>query len=334
VVDRAGVTTFLARRLLAAVPLVLGIATLMFFVVHLAPGDPTSHFLVPGMRPETADQIRTQWGLDDPVHVRYVRWMGNLARGDLGPSYAFGRPVRSVLADVLPNTLLLSGAALVLAFLVGIVVGVVQAVREHTWTDTALSVVTLVFYSMPSFWLAIMLSLVFAHLARNVWGWPIYFPVSGTRSLDYELLSAGRQALDLAWHLALPALSLSLILMGGIARHVRGAMLAVRRKDFVRTARAMGLPERTVIVRHLLRNALVPVATLLGLYVPVLLSGTVFIETVFGWPGMGKTVYDAIVLRDYPLVMAATLLFAGLVVVGNLLADILYGLLDPRVRYE
>lgn len=324
----------LVRRLVGAVPLVLGIVTLMFLVVHLAPGDPVSHFVVPGMRAETVEQIRTQWGLDRPVHERYLVWLGNLARGDLGPSYSFRRPVAQVLAGVLPNTLLLSGVALGLAFVVGIVVGVVQAVKEGQWLDRVLSLLTLVFYSTPSFWLAIMLSLVFAHFARNVWEWPIYFPVSGTRSADYDLLSPGAQVLDRAWHLALPALTLALVLMGGIARHVRGSMLEVMRQDFVRTARAMGFSERVVIWRHVLRNALIPVLTLLGLYLPVLLGGTVFIETVFGWPGMGKTVYDAIVLRDYPLIMASTLLFAGLVVLGNLLADVLYRMADPRVRYD
>lgn len=327
-------TRYLARRLFGAVPLVLGVVTLMFFVVHLAPGDPASHFLVPGMRAETVQEIRSQWGLDAPVHERYVVWLGNLARGDLGPSYAFRRPVTAVLADVLPNTLLLSGVALLLAFVGGIAVGVVQAVYENRWLDRVLSVVTLVFYSMPSFWLAIMLSLVFAHFARNVWDWPIFFPVSGTRSADHDLLPLAGRVLDRAWHLALPALTLALILLGGIARHVRGSMLEVLRQDFVRTARAMGLPERRVVVRHVLRNALLPAVTLLGLYLPVLLGGTVFIETVFGWPGMGKTVYDAIVLRDYPLIMAATLLFALIVVLGNLLADLLYHLADPRVRYD
>lgn len=325
---------YLARRLLLLVPLVLGIVTLMFFVVHLAPGDPTSHFVAPGMRAETVQEIRRQWGLDEPVPVRYAVWVGNVARGDLGQSYALRRPVTDVLADVLPNTLLLSGVALAVAFAVGVAIGVAQAVRQNSWTDGLLSFVSLVFYSMPSFWLAIMLSLLFSHLARNVWGWPIYFPVSGTRSLDHDLMTGVGQVLDRAWHLALPALSLALVLMGGIARHVRASMLEVIRDDFVRTARAKGLSERTVIVRHVFRNALLPVVTLLGLYLPVLLGGTVFIETVFAWPGMGKTIVDAIGLRDYPLVMACTLLFAGLVVVGNLVADVLYALVDPRVRYE
>lgn len=324
----------LVRRLAGAVPLVFGIVTLMFFVVHLAPGDPTSHFVVPGMRAETVEQMRTQWGLDRPVHERYVVWLGNLARGDLGPSYSFRQPVSRVLFDVLPNTLLLSGVALALAFAGGVTVGVVQATREGGWIDRALSVVTLVFYSTPSFWLAIMLSLVFAHFARNVWDWPIFFPVSGTRSVDYELLSPSGRLLDRLWHLALPASTLALVLMGGIARHVRGSMLEAMRQDFVRTARAMGLSEARVVRRHVLRNALLPVLTLFGLYLPVLLGGTVFIETVFGWPGMGKTVYDAIVSRDYPLIMAATLLFAAIVVLGNLLADLLYRVADPRVRYD
>ncbi len=323
------------RRLAGAVPLVLGVVTLMFFVVHLAPGDPTSHFVVPGMRAETVDQIRAQWGLDRPIHERYAVWLGNLARGDLGPSYSFRRPVSEVLAGVLPNTLLLSAVALVLAFVSGTLIGVIQARREGGWLDRVLSVVTLVFHSTPSFWLAIMLSLVFAHLARNVWQWPVYFPVSGTQSaVGYELLSPVQRVLDRAWHLALPAFTLALILMGGIARHVRGSMLEAMRQDFVRTAKAMGYSERRILGRHVLRNALIPLITLAGLYLPVLLGGTVFIETIFGWPGMGKTVYDAIVLRDYPLIMAATLLFAGIVVLGNLLADVLYRWADPRVRYE
>jgi peptide/nickel transport system permease protein len=327
-------TRYLVRRLLGAVPMVLGIATIMFFVVNLAPGDPTQQMIAPGMRGEVIEQIRENWGLDRPIYERYVVWLGNLVRGDLGPSYSYSRPVSAVIADALPNTLILSGAALVVAFVVGVLMGVVQAVRQHSVVDVTLSVVALFFYSMPSFWLAIMLILVFAYLARNVWHWPIYFPVSGPRSVDYDLLSPWGKLKDLAYHAVLPVTSLSLVMAAGIARYTRGSVLEVVHQDFVRTARAKGLPERTVIARHVLRNALTPVITLLGLYLPVLFSGTVFIESIFAWPGMGKTVFDAISQRDYPVIMAATVIFATMVVVANLLADLLYALVDPRIRYE
>jgi peptide/nickel transport system permease protein len=187
---------------------------------------------------------------------------------------------------------------------------------------------------MPSFWLALMLILVFSLYARNFWDWPIWFPSSGTRSVDYDLLSGWEKVQDRAYHLVLPVASLSLVLAAGIARYTRGSMLEVIRQDYVRTARAKGLPERVVVFRHALRNALVPVITLFGLYLPVLFSGTVFIETVFAWPGMGKTIVDAINTRDYPLVMAGSFIFAAMVVLGNLLADLLYAVVDPRIRYQ
>ena len=327
-------TTYLLRRLLGAIPLVLGIATIVFFVVNLAPGDPTQLLIAPGMRPEVVEQMRANFGLDQPVHIRYLKWLGALVQGDFGYSFSHSRPVASVIASVLPNTLLLSAAALGVAFLVGILLGIVQAVRQYSLLDSALSVVALFFYSMPSFWLALMLILVFALYARNYWDWPIWFPASGPRSVDYEFLSAWGKLEDRAMHLALPVTSLSLVLAAGIARYTRGSMLEVIRQDYVRTARAKGLPESSVVFKHALRNALIPVITLLGLYLPVLFSGTVYIETVFAWPGMGKTIVDAITTRDYPVVMAASFIFAAMVVAGNLIADVLYAVVDPRIRYD
>jgi len=328
------VTKYLFRRLLGAVPLVLGIATIVFFTVSLAPGDPTLYFLSPGMTQEVVEQMRSNFGLDQPVHIRYVRWLGAMLTGDFGYSFSHARPVLDVLLDFLPNTLLLSASALLVAFLFGVVVGTVQAVRQYSALDSGMSVLLLFFYSMPSFWLALMLILTFSLFARNVWELPIWFPASGMTSTDYEFLSFAGRMWDRVMHLVLPTLSLALVLTAGIARYMRGSMLEVIRQDYVRTARAKGLPERIVVFKHALRNALIPIITLVGLYIPVLFSGTVFIEYIFAWPGMGRTIYEAIGTRDYPLVMAGSFFFASMVVVANLVADVLYAVVDPRIRYD
>jgi len=328
------VARYILHRSLLAIPLVLGIATLVFLVINLAPGDPTQVLVGPGMRPEVIAQVRANFGLDQPLPIRYLRWMGALLQGDLGYSYSHGRPVLEVIGQILPNTLLLSTVAMAAAFGVGVLIGIVQAVRQYSLADQLLSVLALFFYSMPSFWLALMLIMVFALYARNVWEWPIYFPPSGTRSVNAAMMGPFEGLLDRIRYMVLPVTSLALVLAAGIARYTRGSMLEVIRQDYVRTARAKGLPERSVILKHTLRNALIPVITLLGLYLPVLFSGTVFIETVFGWPGMGKTIVDAIGLRDYPLVMGTSLMFAVMVVIGNLVADVLYAVVDPRIRYD
>jgi peptide/nickel transport system permease protein len=328
------VRRYLAGRLLYALPLVFGIATIVFFVLNLAPGDPVAVFASPGVSPAALDQIRTNLGLDQPIHVRYLRWMGALLQGDFGYSFAKGQPVSSLIAGFLPNTLILSGAALLVAFVVGTLIGIAQAVRQNSAVDSGLSVFSLFFYSMPSFWLALMLILTFSLAARNAWGWPVYFPASGMVSVDHAFMSPMGQIRDRLMHLVLPTLSLSLVLAAGIARYMRGSMLEVVRQDYIRTARAKGLPEWRVISEHAFRNALLPIVTLFGLYLPVLFSGTVFIETVFAWPGMGKLVVEAIGQRDYPVVMAGSFIFAVMVVLGNLLADVLYAVVDPRIRFE
>jgi len=232
-----------------------------------------------------------------------------------------------VLLDFLPNTILLSVSALGLAFFFGIVLGTIQAVRQYSALDSSLSVVLLFFYSMPSFWLALMLILTMSLML----GW---FPVSGPTGNEYEFLSLSGRIVDRARHLALPTLSLALVLTAGIARYMRGSMLEVVRQDYIRTAHAKGLPERVVVFKHALRNALIPIVTLVGLYLPYLFSGTVFIETIFAWPGMGRAIVGAIFQRDYPLVMAGSFFFATMVVLANLVADVLYAVIDPRIRYE
>lgn len=327
-------TKYVLRRLAGAIPLVLGIATIIFFLINIAPGDPTQLLLAPGMSQEVIEQMRTNFGLDQPLHIQYLKWLGSMLTGDFGYSYSQQQPVMTVLRSVLPNTLLLSVCALAVAFFFGIVLGTIQAVRQYSILDSSMSVVMLFFYSMPSFWLALMLVLSLSVFARNVWEWPISFPASGMVHVDYEYFSLGGRFKDRVMHLVLPTLSLALVLTAGIARYMRASMLEVIRQDFVRTAHAKGLPERVVVFKHALRNALVPVITLVGLYIPFLFSGTVFIEFIFAWPGMGRMLFTAITQRDYPLVMAGTFFFATMVVFANLVADVLYAIVDPRIRYE
>jgi len=318
-------------RVALMVPLTLGVATAVFAVLAAAPGDPATLLLRPGVSPEAAERIREVYCLGCPLAERYLRWLGALASGDLGWSFTHARPVADVLLSALPGTLLLAGSALVLAFTLGTAAGVVQAVRHRSLLDRGLGAASLVFYSVPSFWLAVMLVVVFSYGARNVWSWPVWFPASGSRGLDHELLGPWSALMDTAWHMVLPVAALTLVMGAGVARYVRTSMLEVLGQDYVRTARAKGLPERHVVLRHALRNGLVPVVTLLGLHLPLLLSGAVFVEVVFAWPGMGRTMVDAVLTRDYPVVMAASVLFAVVVLVGNLVADVLHAVVDPRV---
>jgi peptide/nickel transport system permease protein len=337
---------YLARRLLGAIPLLWGILTLIFFVIHLAPGDPATRFTSPNVSPEVVEQIRVNLGLDQPVHVQYGKWLWSFARGDFGTSFGQMRPVNEILfpsqdcitpdectfqPGVLLNTLQLTLVSLVVIFAVGMLVGIIQAVRQYSWADNLLTVVALFFYSMPTFWFALMLILLFS-LKANTLGWPIQFPASGMTSVEYDYLSAGAQIKDRLMHLILPATALGIGSAAGVARYMRGSMLEVIHQDFIRTARAKGLGERTVIFKHALRNALIPIITLLGLYLPFLLSGAVLVETIFGWPGMGRALVDAILQRDYPMVMATSFVISAMVVLGNLLSDVLYAVVDPRIR--
>jgi peptide/nickel transport system permease protein len=320
------------RRLLGAIPLLLGVATLVFIGLSLFPGDPATLYVPVGSSPELLEEVRRNMGLDDPLLVRYVRWLAGVFQGDFGDSIAYGMPVRDRILAVLPNTLILTGTALILAFVLGVLTGVVQAMRRGTLLDGLLTTVTLFFYSMPSFWLAIMLVMAFSVGAGALWGWPVSFPVSGMASPGADLLGSWGQLKDRLHHLALPALTLTLILMGGVARYARTSMLEVLGQDYIRTARAKGLAESQVVLKHGLRNGLIPLVSLFGVYFPFLLSGAVLVEYVFAWPGMGQLMVDSILRRDLPVVLAATFLFGVLVILGNLLADILYGIVDPRIR--
>jgi peptide/nickel transport system permease protein len=326
---------YLLRRLLGAVPLMLGILTIIFFVIHLAPGDPTARFFNPNVAPEIIEQMRRNLGLDQPLHIQYFKWLKSFLTGDFGYSFGQMRPISEILGGTLWNTLQLTLLSLVVIFALGMLIGIVQAVRQYSLADNVLTFLALFFYSMPSFWLALMLILLFS-LKANQWGWPLWLqlPASGMTEVGMEGAPLGAQLADRLKHLILPAVALGIGSAAGVARYMRGSMLEVIHQDFIRTARAKGLSERTVIFKHALRNALIPIITLLGLYLPFLLSGAVLVETIFAWPGMGRLIVDAIFQRDYPLVMATSFVIAAIVVLGNLLSDVLYAVVDPRIRND
>lgn len=315
----------LGHRLLAGLAVVFGVVLLTFFLLHLAPGDPVDLLLGPTATPEQLSAQRHALGLDQPLPLQFVSWLGRFARGDWGTSIAKGRPVRTVLGAAWPATVRLVALSLLLSYVLGIVVGAVQAARSGSPLDTVLSVVTVTLFALPGYWLGLMLVLVFTYWAR-------VFPAFGAAGLDADFLTGGAWLGDRLRHLALPLATLTLIGVGGAARYVRGAMLETLAQPFITTARAKGLAPVQVVGRHALRNALVPVVTLLGLSLPALFSGAVFVEAVFAWPGVGRVLVEAVQGRDYPVVMAATAVSAVLVVAGNLLADVFAAWLDPRIR--
>ena len=322
---------FVGRRLLQAIPLLLGIVTLTFVILHIAPGDPTATYFNPNIPPEVLERMRVSMGLDRPLHVQYVSWVRAFFTGDFCYSYTQFRPVVDVLADALPKTLLLGAVSLVVIFVVGCAVGTIQAVRQYGVSDTVLTIGTLGIYSMPGFWLGLMLVLA---VSSSWWPDMLGLPVSGMTSVDHAFMSPLGRVIDVARHLVLPVIALGLASAAGIARYMRGEMLEVMQQDYIRTARAKGLRESRVLLKHALRNALIPIVSLLGLFLPLLIGGSVVIEVVFSWPGMGRLMYDSILARDYPVVMASTFLFGSLVVAGNLIADLLYAVVDPRIRHD
>lgn len=322
---------FLIKRILFSIPLLLGIATLVFFVIHIAPGDPMEMLMNQYQRnvpdPETIAAFRLKYGLDDPIHVQYIKWLKNCVTGDLGESFRYHRPVTSLIAERIPFTIQLTFLALLFDALFGIFLGIISAVKQYTVTDKIISVGSLIIYSVPGFWLALMLIIIFS---VNL-GW---LPLSQTRSLDYEFLSGAEQFKDRLLHLILPVFVLGVVSAASTARFLRSRLLEVLSEEFILAARARGLKEKAVIFRHALKNALIPIITIYGMSLPFLLGGSVLIENIFSWPGMGSLAVESVQNRDYPLILATTMMGAILVVLGNLLADIMYTVVDPRVSYD
>lgn len=312
---------FIVRRLLQGLLVLLLVSAFTFFLVNLAPGGPSAAVSLERTAAEREALLR-QYGLDKPVAVRYAAWLGGLLRGDLGTSLNQGLPVRGLLLQRLGNTLQLALTALALTALFGVTLGVLAAVGHNRWPDGLISSVATLGMSIPGFWLGIVGIIVFS--VRLGW-----LPSSGMASIG-----GGFSLLDRLQHLALPAGVLAFTLMPNVVRVARSAMLEVLSSDYVRTARAKGLPGRAVLLKHTLKNALVPVIAILGLITTVLFSGSVVIESVFSWPGLGRLAIEAANGRDYPVILGVTLVAGAVVVVVNLLVDILYAAVDPRISYD
>jgi peptide/nickel transport system permease protein len=304
----------------------IGVSLISFFVMHLAPGDPTALFTDPNVDPTELARIRANWGLDKPILVQYFYWLGNALRGNFGKSYLTGQPVIHEILERLPNTLLLMISSYILTLLITIPLGVISAVRKGTWFDNLVTVLSFAGMATPSFWLGLMLMLLFA--VRLDW-----LPAVGMYDPLLRDSGLGARVWDVIMHMILPLATMTILSLAGITRYQRAAMLEVLDQDFIRTARAKGLPERIVIFKHALRNALIPIVTILGLSLPGLFGGAFIIETVFAWPGMGRLGVIAVFQRNYPLIMGIVVLSAVLIMLGNLLADMGYALVDPRIRY-
>jgi peptide/nickel transport system permease protein len=313
-------------RLVQGALLVLAVVVLNFVLVHAAPGDPVETIAGAsgGMSPELMAQLRTQFGLDKPLVVQLGIYLGRVASGNLGYSYFFNLPVSSLILDRVPATLLLVLSSVLLAFALGTTLGVLSSRKPNGVLSQFITVLSLVGFAAPVFWMGIMLVILFASV------WPI-LPVSGMRAID----SSGgglRDMIDVAYHLILPAVTLALVYLAQYSRLARSSMLDVLGADYIRTARAKGLPERVVLYKHALRNALLPVVTVLGLQFGNVLAGAILVETVFNWPGLGRLAFESVLRRDYPTILGVLLFASLVVVVMNLLTDLAYRLIDPRIK--
>ncbi|MBA4785140.1 MAG: ABC transporter permease [Alphaproteobacteria bacterium] len=312
--------SYILKRLLSMIPVLFGLSVIVFLVMAMIPGDPAIAILGAYATPENVARINSDLGLDKPLVQQYFIWIGNVLQGDFGRSFALNRPVLDEVLERFQATLVLAGVALVLCSVIGLVAGVVSAVRQFGWVDKVITFVVLAGISVPSFWLGLILILLFAVKWRLL-------PASGM----YAVYGGG-DLKDLLLHLILPAFTLAVVAAGVIARLTRAAMLEVLRQDFIRTARAKGLPERSVIYRHAFRAALVSVIPVIGIQAGFVLGGAVYIETVFQWPGVGAMLVKAISTRDILLVQGGVLVVAGSYVFFNLIADVVQTMLDPRIR--
>lgn len=320
---------YLIKRIIMLFPLLLGITLITFTVIHLAPGEPVEMqtAMSPKVSAASRARLREFYGLDKPLHVQYLRWLGHLAHLDFGRSFApDNRPVTDKIVERIPITLKLNVIALILEFGLAIPIGILAAVHRDSLLDRGISVFVFVGFAVPTFWLALLCMYVFGVKYSLL-------PISGLHTLGYERLSAFGRFWDFTKHLILPISIATFGSLAGLSRYMRSTMLEVLSQDYITTARAKGLRERVVIYKHALKNALLPVITLLGFSLPGLIGGSVIFETIFAIPGMGQLFYQGVMARDYPLVMGILVIGACLTLVGNLLADVCYAVADPRIRH-
>ena len=320
---------YILRRLLLIPPMLLGISIISFIIMQLAPGDPASLNAAMNLKvdPGYIERLRQSYGLNDPLYLQYWHWLSRLCRLDFGNSFMDNRKVLDVILERLPATFLLSGLSLVLLFVLAVPMGVAAAYYQNRLADRFVMIFTFIGFSMPSFWFALMLMLLFG-VKWNL------LPISGMEDINAEFMPWYDRGWDLISHLLLPLMVTTFGGLASISRYARSSMLEVIRQDYVRTARAKGLSEFQVVFRHALPNALIPVVTLLGLALPGMIGGSFIIETIFAWPGMGRLGFEAVFSHNYPLLMGIGIITAFLTLLGNLLADIAYGVLDPRIRYD
>lgn len=319
---------FVARRLLQTIPLVIGITILVFALANLVPGSPVSNLqLDPSTRPEDVERIRSNLGLDQPLHVRYFVWASSLLQGDFGLSLQSHRPVLTIIMERLPNTLLLTFSSLLVALAFSIPVGVYAALKRNSIFDHIATVGAVAGVAVPNFWLGLMMILLFSVLFRE-WGLPA-LPSGGTHTLG-----TGGDIFDRLRHLIMPTIVLAFAQTAVWTRYIRSQMIEILRQDYMRSAEAKGLKDHIVTFRHGLRNALLPLVTLLALDIPNLFSGAVIVESIFSWAGIGRLIVDATFQRDYTVIMGTVVIISFLTIIANLLADVAYAVLDPRIRYE
>jgi peptide/nickel transport system permease protein len=331
---------YVIKRLLQIIPVVLGVTLIAFALIHLAPGDPVRTMLGQHATQQEIDDISAKYGLDQPLYVQYFIWLGDVLHGDLGRSILTHEQVTTEIGSRFPNTIELAIAAMIFAILIGVVAGIISATKQYSVADYSVMGIALFGISMPVFWLGIMLMMIFGVFL----GWlPIggridlllpFNRITGFMVVDSIITANGAALISVLRHLILPAIALGTIPMAIIARTTRSSMLEILRQDFIRTERAKGLSERKVIYKHAIRNAMVPVVTVIGLNFGLLLSGAILTETVFSWPGVGRLVVDAVYARDYPLVIGCVLVFALVFVIVNLITDLLYTYIDPRIHYD
>jgi len=323
-------STYALRRILQTIPILLIISVLLFIMVRAAPGGPlTAARRNPNITEEQIQKLEEQLGLNRPLPVQYADWVGKMFRGDMGQSIKFRRPVSEMIGERIPNTLILVGFSFLTALLIALPVGILSALKPYSLFDYIATTVTFLGQSLPVYWLGLGLILLFYVTLKNPINGNPLFPGGGMNTFGKE-----GDLLDTLWHLVLPVTALSLGWSAWYSRFLRSSMLDVLHEDYIRTAHAKGLSKRVVNYTHALKNAILPLVTLMALDLPTLFAGALFVETIFSWPGMGRLFWDAARGRDYPVLLGVVMITAVLIISANILADLAYGFLDPRVKYE
>ena len=320
---------YIFRRFLQAIPLIFLVSLVMFFVLQSVPGGPLSVYTRSRITAEALEQIKHNLGLDQPLHIQYIRWLSRAIQGDLGVSYDTQRPVLTEIIDRLPATLYLIGTVFVVVLFLSILIGVFSAIRQYTKSDILVTTITFIGQALPDFWIGLMLLLISNNYLINPSTGRPFLPAGGMYSIGEPF-----SVMDWFLHLILPALTLGLAWVSWYSRYVRASMLDVIHEDYIRTARAKGLRESVVIFKHALKNAAIPLTTMVALDLPVLVGGALFIETIFSWPGMARLFYRAVERRDYPILMGVIMVSSVAIILSGIIADIIYAYLDPRIHYE